>query len=85
MRRVQVTASASGGGSTSTAKGDSLAATVSTSPSGSSSGGGDCSDTPPSSTYTCQQQVRWLLGPTLPDPLSPICRCCREDNLLLEH
>ncbi|CAK0787061.1 hypothetical protein CVIRNUC_010277 [Coccomyxa viridis] len=54
-----ITASASGGGSTSTAKGDSLSATVSTSPSSSStspSSGGDCSDTPPSSTYTCQQQ-----------------------------
>lgn len=59
---MQITASANGGGSLSTGKGDSLAANVSTSPtSGSSSSpsaSGDCSDTPPSGTYTCQQQVR---------------------------
>ena len=48
---VQITASVSGG-STSTAKGDSL------SPASSPSGGsGDCTDTPPSGTYTCEQQV----------------------------
>ncbi|CAL5229279.1 g12572 [Coccomyxa viridis] len=45
-----ITASVSGG-STSTAKGDSL------SPASSPSGGsGDCTDTPPSGTYTCEQQ-----------------------------
>ena len=51
---VQITASASGsGGSVSTGKGDSLSPAGS--PSGSSSG--DCIDTPPSGSYTCQQQV----------------------------
>lgn len=53
---MQVTGSLDGSSSsTSSGKGDSL----SPSP-GSSGSSGDCTDTPPSSTFTCAQQVHIL-------------------------